>query len=174
MAAISGDFIPEGDMTSDNMHLDNSGNPEGSLQPDTNDNDENQPLNHPSEQKETSLVMETFIRNGADLQLRLKIEDDGDVPRGDSSDFWRSYALKIFLDSGETLVLDVAVNNSPRYDFDYHPYRVPWEPAWRWQDPASEAFPDSPLSLRALIDRSRLPNKDALISLIDETLSRTG
>ncbi|KIN03168.1 hypothetical protein OIDMADRAFT_18544 [Oidiodendron maius Zn] len=84
---------------------------------------------------------------------------------------WYSYDLKIVPDVGETLVLDVVLNILGRMTVGSYPYRVPRERIWEvWHERASEALPNSPISVRYWIDRSRLPNKDVLLKLIDEKL----
>lgn len=131
---------------------------------------ENEPFNSTDEQYVTRFLLEAFIRNGADLQLSLKIEDSGEVPHG-SDDIWYSYDLTIVPNGGETLVLDVVLNINSRMELGSYPYGVPRQRFWDdWHEKASEALPNSPISVRDLIDRSRLPNKDVLLKLIDEKL----
>jgi len=81
---------------------------------------EKEPFNNTDEQNVTWFLLETFIRNGAELQLALKIEDSGQVPHS-SDDIWYSYNLKIVPDVGETLVLDVVLNILSRMTVGSYP-----------------------------------------------------
>jgi hypothetical protein len=79
--------------------------------------------------------------------------------------------LEIVPDGGETLVLDVVLNILSRMEVGNYPYGVPRQRIWEVShERASEALPNSPISVRDWIDRSRLPNKDVLLKLIDEKL----
>lgn len=171
VAAASGDFISEKETNFDDMPLNNFNNPTSDSESERDCAAENEPFSSTDEQYATRFLLEAFIKNGADLQLALKIEDSGDVPHG-SDDTWYSYDLKIVPDGGETLVLDVVLNALSRMNLQgYYPYGVPGQRTWReWHERASEALPNLPISVRDWIDRSRLPNKDVLLKLIDEKL----
>ena len=169
-AAASGDFISEKESSFDYVPWYNSSKPTSDFESERDPAAEKEPFNTTDEQHVTWFLLETFIRNGADLQLALKIEDSGEVPNS-SDDEWYSYDLKIVPDSGETLVLEVVLNILSRMNVGSYPYRVPRQRTWDvWHRRASEALPNSPISVKDWIDRSRLPNKDVLLKLIDEKL----
>ena len=169
-AAASGGFISEKETSFDGIPLNNSSKPTSDFESETDSAAENEPFNNTYEQNFTRFVLEVFIKNGADLQLALKIEDSGRI-RHDAGDIWYSYDLKIVPDGGETLVLDVVLNILSRMEVGCYPYRVPRQRIWNvWHKRASEALPNSPISVSDWIARSRLPNKDALLKLIDEKL----
>lgn len=151
VAAAFGDFESEGDTGSDHELSNDS-----------------------SEQSETSFVLETFIRNGADLQLALKIEDREEESPGDFDDIWLAYTLEMVPDGGESLELDVVVNLETRMDLSTYPYGLWQRNLELYHDyRPRQPLPNSPLSVRDWIDRSRLPNKDVLLRLIDEKLGVT-
>jgi hypothetical protein len=166
-AAASGDFISGRDTNAEDEPFNNPSEPFSDFESESGTTSEDEPFNDPIEQHATSFVLETLIRNGANLQLTLKIEDEGHVPT-DADDMWYSNALKMLLDCGETLALNVVLNVESRMEFDAYPYRVPNERIWHvWHDRASEALPNSPIPVRDWINRSRLPDKDVLFKLID-------
>ncbi|KAH6720649.1 hypothetical protein BKA61DRAFT_595271 [Leptodontidium sp. MPI-SDFR-AT-0119] len=172
-AAASGDFISEKETSFDDVPLNNFRKPTSDFESKRYSAAENEPFNSTDEQYVTRFLLEAFIRNGADLQLALKIEDSGEVPHC-SDDTWYSYDLEIVPDGGETLVLDVVLNILSRMEVGSYPYGVPTQRIWEvWHERASEALPNSPISVRDWIDRSRLPNKDVLLKLIDEKLEVT-
>jgi hypothetical protein len=169
-AAASGDFISEKEASSDDVPLNNSSKPTSDFESKRDSAAENEPFNSTDEQYVTRFLLEAFIRNGADLQLLLKIEDSGELPHV-SDDIWYSYDLAIVPDGGETLVLDVVLNINSRMELGSYPYGAPKQGSWdNWHEKASKALPNSPISVRDWIDRSRLPNKDILLKLIDEKL----
>ena len=121
------------------------------------------------EQYEAGLVLECFIRNGADLYLTLKIEDGREILTG-ADDAWLAYTMEMNPDSGKPLELDVAVNMGTRLRVDRYPYGSVKQ---RWEETCGgkrlrQPLPSSTLSVRDWVDRSRLPNKHALLRLIDE------
>src|SRR5207244_2003776 len=114
-------------------------------------------------------VLECFIRNGADPYLALKIEDGREIPT-EADDAWLAYTMEMIPDGGKPLELDVVVNLGTRLLIDDYPYgsvRQRWEETWG-DERLREPLPSSTLSVRDWVDRSRLPNKHALLSLIDE------
>ena len=142
VAAASGDFEPGAD-TSDH-----------------------EPSDYASEQFEASFILKTFIENGADLRLALKIDDGRDVPTY-ADDMWLSYALEVIPDGGEPLELDVVVNLKTRMELGpSYPYGPPKQRRYGLYDDVP--LPKSHLSVRDWIGRSRLPDKDVLLKLIDE------
>ena len=153
VAAASGDFEPERD-TSDY-----------------------EPSDYASEQFEASSILRIFIENGADLRLTLKIHDGKDVPTY-ADDIWLSYALELIPDDGEPLELDVVVNLNTRRDLGpTYPYGPPKQRHCEPHDDESYddvSLPKSHLSVRDWIDRSRLPDKDVLLKLIDEKSALEG
>lgn len=126
---------------------------------------------NPKEQTTASLVLETFVRNGADLEVALKIADRNSVSPGED-DWGLQYTLEMALDGGEALELDVVVNVQFRMELRGYPYKPPkqwYEENW-CGGKTPPPLPDSFLSVRDLIERSRLPNKDDLLKLIDDRL----
>lgn len=128
------------------------------------------PPRDPTEQSDVGLVLECFIRNGADLHLSLRIEDGREIPTG-ADDAWLAYAMEIIPNGGKPLELDVAVNLSTRrIRLDGYPCGAVSQ---RWLESCGDMrprkpLPSSALSVRDWIDRSGLPNKHTLMSLIDE------
>lgn len=148
MAAASGDFEPEEDTSPDH-----------------------EPSDYASEQFEASFILRTFIKNGADPRLTLKIDDGRDVPTY-ADDMWLSYAVELIPYGEETLELDVVVNLETRMELTSYPYGPPKQRRWGPYDDVP--LPKSHLSVRDWIDRSRLPDKDVLLKLIDEKLVLEG
>lgn len=175
VAAASGDFISEQETSSDDVPLNNSSKPTSDSESESDSTAEDEPFSSADEQYVTRFLLEAFIRNGADLQLLLKIEDSGEFLH-EADDIWRSYDLTIVPNGGTTLVLDVVLNTLSRMELEnYYPYGVPRQRIWHvWHEKASEALPNSPISVRDWIDRSRLPDKDVLLKLIDEKLEVAG
>ena len=114
-------------------------------------------------------VLETFIGNGADLQLMLKITARGQVATG--ADYtWLAYTVEMALSDGTTkLELDVLLNLESRVGLARYPHGPPSRRFWELNELGREPepLPDSLLSLRDWIGRSRLPNKHALFKLMD-------
>ncbi|KAM7186281.1 hypothetical protein V8F33_011877 [Rhypophila sp. PSN 637] len=184
IAAASGDFEeednpgssdwqvepPEGDTISDNEQ------PETGLGLDSASEDtslpDSYPQRDPSEQNEVGSVLECFIRNGADVHLALKIEDGRKVTGED--DEWLAYFMQITLHGGKPMELEVVVNLETRLMFGHYPYG----PVIQRRDETfrsrkarpRQPLPSSALSVRDWIDRSRLPNRHALLKLIYEKL----
>lgn len=151
-AAASGEFETEGDASSGRKSSKNSG-----------------------EQSIVGSVLETFIENGADLQLMLKITDRGVVDSA-ADDIWLAYTLEMVPYDGEAaLELDVVLNTEGRMALTDYPYGPPNRRFWERCDDSEcgrevGRLPNSPLSLRDWIGRSRLPNKRVLFKLIDDRL----
>lgn len=133
------------------------------------------PSNDSRRQSKVGSVLETFIRNGADLQMMLKITARGDVDTG-ADDCWLAYTLEMAPSNGTTtLELDVVLNIKTRMDLRGYPYGPPkrWFEKLCRNDSEFEGelglgrVSNSPLSLRDWIGRSRLPNKLRLFKLID-------
>ncbi|KAF7555937.1 hypothetical protein G7Z17_g1815 [Cylindrodendrum hubeiense] len=123
-------------------------------------------------QLNTGFVLETFVKNGADLHLLLKIEDGEAVsPQGD--DAFMAYTLKMIPVSGEALELDVVVNIHTRRHIRGYPYGSPRERYYGLSDDCRTPppLPKVPLSIRDWLDRSQLPTKARLLKLIDERLA---
>ena len=121
------------------------------------------------EQYNAGLVMERFIRNGADLYLALKIEDGREIPTV-ADDAWLAYTMEMVPDGGKPLELEVVMNLGTRLRIDNYPYgsvRQRWEEACADKRPR-QPLPSSRLSVRDWVDRSQLPNKHTLLRLIDE------
>jgi hypothetical protein len=116
-------------------------------------------------------VLETFIRNGADPRLMLKItarEVDTDE---DPEDIWLAYTLEMTPCDGTTaLELDVVLNLRSWMAKLSYPYGPPYVLRSReiFQGVKAGPLPDSQLSLRDWIGRSRLPDKRRLLKLMDE------
>ncbi len=122
-------------------------------------------------QHEVGRVLETFIRNGADLQLMLKITAPRDVATG-ADDIWVAYTLEMTPYVGTTaLVLDVVLNIESRMDLRRYPYGPPSrkfsEQIENDKEFGGELGRLPPLSVRDWIGRSRLPNKRKLFKLMD-------
>ncbi|SPO03403.1 uncharacterized protein DNG_06086 [Cephalotrichum gorgonifer] len=116
VAAASGDFESEGDT---GPKCDSSNDPSEA------DSDwDYESLIDPIEQSQVGAVLETFIRNGADLQLALKIGDGAYVPTG-ADDLWVAYTLEIIPHGGEALQLDVVMNVLSRMELRRYPYALP-------------------------------------------------
>jgi hypothetical protein len=78
--------------------------------------------------------------------------------------------MKMLSDGGKPLELDVVVNLGTRLLVDSYPYGPVKQ---RWEEACGDGrsrqpLPSSTLSVRDWVDRSRLPNKHALLRLIDE------
>jgi hypothetical protein len=121
------------------------------------------------EQYEVGFVLECFITNGADIYLALKIEDGRELPTS-CDDMWLAYTIEMIPDGGNPLELEVVVNLGTRLLVDNYPYRSVTK---RWEETCGDErvrqpLPSSTLSVRDWIDRSRPPNKHALLRLIDE------
>ena len=148
--------------------------PETSLELDSAGGDtssSNYPPRDDFKQYATGLLLECFIKNGADLYLALKIEDGREIPT-DADDAWLAYAVEMIPDGGKPLELDVVVNLETRLLVDSYPYGSVRQ---RWEESCGDKrlrqpLPSSALSVRDWVDRSRLPNKCTLLRLIDEKL----
>lgn len=121
-----------------------------------------------SEQCEAGYVLECFLRNGADMYLAVKIGDGREIPTV-LDDAWLAYTMEILPDGGKSLEVEVVVNLETRLLVDKYPYGAVKQ---RWEETCGgrlrQPLPSSTLSVRDWVDRSRLPNKHALLKLIDE------
>lgn len=133
---------------------------------------------NPSRQQWASgMVLETFIKNDADLRLAIKIKNAKRLVTG-AEDMWIQYLLEMTRDGGEALEVEVVVNLEWRLDppasdctsYPYGPPRCQWLKGFYDDDRMLQSLPKSSLSVGEWIGRSRLPNKDALLKLIDERL----
>lgn len=133
--------------------------------------------NPSKQQSATGMVLQTFITNGADLLLTLKIANSKQLEtRSVPDDIWIQYFLEMTTHGGEALQVEVVVNLGCRLDpaeCNVYPYGPPkcqvlkglYDDDW-----ILHVLPESPLSIGDWIGRSRLPNKDVLLKLIDERL----
>jgi len=140
MAAVSGDFASEGDISS-----------------------EYESSNYPDERWRASSVLDTFIRNGADLQLTLKIGDPSSCKAQFSYGDVLAYPLEMVPDDGEAIELYVVIDIALRDACDDG---YPYGPVWKGIH-KGRTWPSSPLRIRDWIDRSRLLDKDVLLKLIE-------
>ncbi len=156
--------------TSDDEHSETSSEPD-SAEGYTSWDDDFRPRD-PSEQNETGLILECFMRRGADLDMALKIEDGKEVIPSAADDTWLAYTMHMILNGGKPMEMDVVVNMGTRLLVDDYPYGAVKQ---RWEETGGDErprqpLPSSALSVRDWINRSRLPNKQALLKLIDEKL----
>lgn len=119
-------------------------------------------------------IINTFVENGADLRSLLKLTFIEVVPTDADDDCWLRYSLEIIADGEKGLKLDVVMNLQTRMTPEGYPYGPPQE---RYYDQRDDDYdnrlwelPDSYLPLRDWIERSRLPDKESLLELIDEKL----
>lgn len=101
-------------------------------------------------------------------QLMLKIIAPGRVDP-DAEDILLAYDLEMtWFDGTTTLELNVVLNTNSPLEPTHHPYR-PHRRFWDLSELGRETgpLPNSPLSLRDWIGRSRLPNKRNLFELVE-------
>lgn len=132
----------------------------------------------PSKQQWASeMVLQTFITNDADLLLAIKIRNAKELDQF-NDDLWIRLFLEIIPNGGEMLEVEVVVNLELRRGLGpafctLHPYGPPrcqgLEGLYNCER-MLQSLPKSSLSVRDWISRSRLPNKDATLKLMEEKL----
>ena len=126
-------------------------------------------------QMEAGLILKVFLKNGAKTQLMTKVSYRGYVPTSED-DSWVAYVVEMLPNEGEPLKLSVVVNLHARMWLDGYPYGSPksWFDELHGGRDEAQSLPASHLSVRDWFSRSRLPNKTALLQLIDEKLDDGG